>query len=258
MKKESVIVFIIIALYICPIIQAQGLEEYKEKLDKVGETGELILDEDIRQEYLDKKWTEFSTNSSFVRFLNSSETNIKKLDPAWQIIFGSEFEWSFLFILIFILWLFFLVNFYKTFEIFTDSSTAKILFAGILVVGISAIGLTKILAETAIELINKLPNLTSQISAYTILLMALIFFTVYTHILENLIKKSKKEEKIKKSSKQSKQALTEIKRLKKEIRQKGIGGLSNEDKAMLKELREDKELEDLVRSEIEGMSDDEL
>ncbi|PIN89232.1 hypothetical protein COU57_06250 [Candidatus Pacearchaeota archaeon CG10_big_fil_rev_8_21_14_0_10_32_14] len=254
MRKTGVLIFFLLTinlLLVPHLISSQLPEDTKEKIDNVADTADQIFDEDSRNEFIKQKWTTWSQNSSAGKSLKNSEVVIKKADIAWKIIFGLSFSWSFLFILVLVLWIFAVINLFRIFQGLYDSVIRNQIIAIIITIVISAIGITKAIGETIINLISNLPNLFFQIFAYIFVIVVLFVISIYTGI----IKSSAYQNRVYASTLQSKRNEKKIKKLEKDLKDRDSKSNKRD-----KEQEEDESIEDLARSEIEGMgqSDEDL
>lgn len=226
---------------------AQISDNLQNNVDKLNEAGDLIIDEDVRNEFIQKKWTEFNQKSRLTYFLNSTEDKLKVADPVWKIAVGDEFSWSFKFILMIFFWFFFFSNLTKIMELFTDVQLTKELLSIGLVVAISAIGVNKAIAETSINIISKIPYSIFQFLAYFGLIILLGYFSLYTKHFEKSLKAIKEK-------KANRETRKEVKEMRKDLQK--LKTSKNKDSEKLKKIKDEDDMEKLVRSEFEGISDD--
>jgi uncharacterized membrane protein len=238
MKKGKIILILILTLVLTNFSLAQT---------NLGQTGEKISKtlQQNPEDFAKEKFTNYIENSGIKSLLENINDFLSPLDPAFNLIIGSEFEWSLKFFLNLILWIFLTILVYRLLSVFSILSPLLRTFLSILSITlITLIQFTQLLSKFLIEIISIPNNILLQIILFFVLILILLILMIYSKLIEDLItaiKKTKEKNKLKTQTKDNKTQLATISEELNKIRKE-------------RELnREEKELEQLAESEIRGM-----
>jgi len=190
--KKSLLLFVLVIFLLIPFIKSEvpsipsspiteinpdtGLPRTFESFKKISSN---LSDEEKRKEYLKQEWTKIlAENKFFSPVLFYTEKFFSFFNPLWRIIFGTEFSWSWLFILSLIFWIFLIIIVYKSSSIILSPLTS-------IIISISLSSLFGLLGVFQ-QIINLLTPLISNIW------FVLIFIVVLIVILVLYVQASKK------------------------------------------------------------------
>lgn len=161
-----------------------GIEAGQQKIENAQNLADTLSDPNSRTEYLKTKWAEFLNDTPVGKAIQSTTKIIKVADPLFKVIFGAEFNWNLIFLMIFSFWLFI---FAYTRKVLMPSISDKIkvyspLYHGIIAFVVSSIfGATRILILTANFIsiaVNKIPSLFLQIVILLFISITLIWYSI--------------------------------------------------------------------------------
>jgi hypothetical protein len=172
----------------------EELEDSFVKFNEVQQTNSEKVNNLLQQ------WKELALKNEFLKELDNS---FKEINLFFFILFGEDYSFSLYFLLIFILWLFLLLNFYyiiRSYSTFSEFASAFISFSITL---ISAhLGLFKTISKFLISLIFNL-NTIIQLSIIFGIIIILFYFIFF--FKKNF--KEIKEEREKRQEKQDREIL---------------------------------------------------
>lgn len=214
-----------------------GIESGQQKIEKAQDLANTLSDKDSRTEYLKTKWAEFLNNTPVGKAIQSTTKTIKVADPLFKVIFGAEFNWNLIFLMIFSFWLFI---FAYTRKVFMPSISDKIkiyspLYHGIIAFIVASIfGGTRILILTANFIsivVNKIPSLFLQIVILLFISFTPIWFSMKVGFTKQQKKNAELEKEIKEEKKELEKEKVEIDKIEKET------DLEDDKKLSVKEKR---------------------
>lgn len=166
----------------------------------------------IKEDYLQEKWTEFIANS---KILGPFHLFLKKISLLFQILFAHPYEISLTLFLIIVLWIFVVL---KTSEIINATRIIKGSISLAIGVGLAIIlaqvGVLNILSVFAKDLIMKPENWRIR----TIVIIITFGVMAFLYVLSSIISKHIKEKVKEKREEESEQKVKEIKGFTKTIK----------------------------------------
>ncbi|NCN98645.1 hypothetical protein COU62_00250 [Candidatus Pacearchaeota archaeon CG10_big_fil_rev_8_21_14_0_10_35_219] len=244
MKK--VLVVLTLVLLVVPLITAQGLfnpelkedvENTKEIIDNVRETIDEIKSGSLELNSLEEEW-------SLLFYETPAGETILYFNPFIRIIIGMNFTLSRLFLLTLFIWvaLFLIIYRLSTIPWAYIPKTPRIPISILLIVAFSWIGGTKAVSLSIMAIVNSISSGFIKGFTFIILIFLLLVIIVYSKALEEIALRISKERRLKKIEKRTK-------RTEKMAESIAFSG---------RQKTEEEEIEEQVRSEIQGMSDEEL
>ena len=164
--KKALVILIFLTL-LSPFITAQeapgDLDTLQENLENAKETAEkakeTITNEDQRTAFLKQEWTKLLENTPLGPWLKAADSFLTELDPAFRVILGIGFTFSWLFILTTVIWLVLLalgLDIARAIEAHLNTNHSEIIKWALLAVWlvlISSIRIAKALATLIISFI---------------------------------------------------------------------------------------------------------
>jgi membrane protein implicated in regulation of membrane protease activity len=246
MKKIGALIFLMLFLNIVTVT-AVDIPLTNLDMAKTQDYAEKIVDESTRGQFLREQWALVLNSSSVGKTMSAVENNVKKADPVFDKCLGLGFSWSFLFFLTLILWLCFVVNGVRLLRILSSISRIfGILTSLAFVIGISWLGITKIIAAYLIMLISTLPHWSLQVIISFLLVVFLIYLTIFSKFIEKIARVKEKDKKINQAKKKAEEAKKEAEDAIKAVEETEEEGISPKRK---------REIDEAARREVEGMAD---
>ncbi len=217
MLKYKGMIFIFIAFLVLNFASAQLNIPGQDQIDKFQENVNEFSDSP--SDYLKQEWTKFFEKSAFGRFFINIDNSLNKFNAIFYFVLDLEFSWSWLFFITLVLWIAFVIYFYKFSKIiFILPSLDKIHFLNILLFLfslfiISLTGVPLVIADFFVSSIGKIDSFSTQIIAAAGFIIVLLLLSVYSRIVDKILKnlkKSREEARIKSEVKESKRARKQL------------------------------------------------
>ncbi|MDO8459620.1 MAG: hypothetical protein Q7S74_00785 [Nanoarchaeota archaeon] len=216
MKKTSVVISTILIIFISLSIFSFTISKAQEV--DVSDPSQVIGQEfginaskiptspdQIQQDYLQKEWTNIIANNTYVSPIHRA---LIKSSPVFLILFGYPYEISLTLLIIFILWLFFIVQSTKIIEsLGLVKGWTAILIGIAFAVILAQLKIFKIIATSTLNLIQKSDNWWMHLILWVVVLGVLACAYVFSSILAKNLKEKHKS----KVEQESEQKLKEIK-----------------------------------------------
>lgn len=216
MKKSLIlvlfIVFILSGIIFIKSLNAQetGVGEVvpglsPENLEKVQTGIEKLTDEEARKQYLSQEWGKILQNNTYyIKYIKPSfdvydKTAAPFINPISEYTIGMAPNFSWIFLLTLVLWIAFVVYFFRIFSLVPvfSKNTQKVITIGFIII-FSLLRITKTIAEQIVKMVSAFDT-TKQLIAMIVIITAIILLSIFSKTFRNLIgssaeQKAKKEE----------------------------------------------------------------
>lgn len=176
-------------------------ENIENQVNSLGETVDKASQPGTQTDYLKQEWHKILERSAFFRQLESVYSKFSPFtDPVIRLMVGLEPSVSFLFIITFFVWLFFIINLYNVLSMFsTFSNTTSGVLSFIMGSLISFFGITLIISQLILSFLKAVTSVEGRIIIYTLVIIIGIVlyymsltFKKWVRIIKN--KKAKEKE----------------------------------------------------------------
>jgi hypothetical protein len=227
-------------------------DDIPKKVEEIQKYQQVLTDNTTRNEYLMKEWGKILNNSKFGPYITNTQGKIESLNPAFSIILGEKFSFSWFFVLMFFIWLVFLMasfNFLIILEFyFKPMKYAKLVkwiaFVGVFVF-FSTIRIPRFLSYYIAGIILGASNWGSQLIMFFIAIVIFAFLLSLSSKITKSFRQGIKERKNRLTQEKVKEQGEEIKKLEEDVR-----------KSPPAEKSLEKEAEEQAKEDMKGISDE--
>jgi hypothetical protein len=161
--------------------QAESVEEKLQDINsQVETTKEILSDEEVRNEYLKKKFVSVLETKPF---FNSTLNNYRKIspytDPSFEYFLGIAPEFSLFFILVSVVWLFLVKYYFAIYGVLRDTTSFSRLASFLIsIAGFGILIILNFFQTISLFLANKFVTLTEFLTSPVMKIIFFVFFIV--------------------------------------------------------------------------------
>jgi len=199
MKKKVFVIFLLGLLILVNIASAQTPKDVERAIknntvvEGVQEIQKTVEEE--RWNYISERWKEVLLKNKFISFIDNF---FRKVNIVFVVLFGQSYDLSIILFFIFILWIFFTLNFWNVIGNFTPlSKNTSIVVAIVLSILLAQLNFLNLIATFAVNIIFVGGTVSKWIRGVGSFLFLIIIWTVVIAIAKIQRERIKNKEELK-------------------------------------------------------------